>query len=191
MEGIRVDQGMQWSLSTGLAASYQHSYHEGIPDIPLKLYLAITSTVIWALLAQANPTEEEALIYYVIRQLKGAETRYEKTERLCLALVYTSWWLHHYFLAHKLHLMVKSEPVRYLLTRLILSGRLARWLLQLFEFDIICVTPKAIKGQAMRDMLALFPKEEEATITKEVPGALPKIEDEPWVMHFDGSSTTT
>ncbi|XP_068331421.1 uncharacterized protein [Pyrus communis] len=44
-------------------------------------------------------------------------------------------------------------------------------------------------------MLALFPKEEEATISKEVLGALPEIaaaavEEEPWVMQFDGYSTT-
>ncbi|KAB2617922.1 hypothetical protein D8674_013791 [Pyrus ussuriensis x Pyrus communis] len=65
--------------------------------------------------------------------------------------------LRHYFLAHKLHLMVKSE-----------LRRLARLLLQLFELDIICVTPKVIKSQTVIDMLALFPEEEEATISKEV-----------------------
>lgn len=72
--------------------------------------------------------------------------------------------------------MVKSDLVRYLLTRRILSGRLAHWLLQLSEFNIICVTPKAIKGQAVIDMLVLFPKEEKATIAKEVPGVLPGID---------------
>ncbi|CAL9000322.1 unnamed protein product [Prunus brigantina] len=66
--------------------------------------------------------------------------------------------LRHYFLAHKLQLIVKSDPVRYLLTRPVLSGRLARWLLQLSKFDIMCTTPKAIKGQAVIDMLALFPR---------------------------------
>ncbi|RXH71269.1 hypothetical protein DVH24_018624 [Malus domestica] len=55
-------------------------------------------------------------------------------------------WLCHYFLAHKLHFMVKSDLVKYLLTRPILYGRLACWLLKLSEFDIICVTHKAIKS---------------------------------------------
>ncbi|XP_070677876.1 uncharacterized protein [Malus domestica] len=61
--------------------------------ILLKLYLAIISNVVGALLAQDNPAWEESPIYYVSRQLRGAKTHYEKTERLCLALFYGSQWL--------------------------------------------------------------------------------------------------
>ena len=57
-----------------------------VPSIPLKLYLAATSTIVRALLAQDSSVGEEALIYYVSRQLRSAETRYEKTELICLAL---------------------------------------------------------------------------------------------------------
>ncbi|VVA31951.1 PREDICTED: LOW QUALITY PROTEIN, partial [Prunus dulcis] len=103
--------------------------------------------------------------------------------------------LRHYFLAHKVQLVVKSDPVRYLLTRPVLSGRLARWLLQLSEFDIVCTTPKAIRGQAVIDMLALFPEVEESTLSKEVLGELPEVvatvvEEASWTLYFDGSSTT-
>ncbi|CAL9005499.1 unnamed protein product [Prunus brigantina] len=76
-----------------------------IPGLPLKLYLAATSTAVGALLAQDDHSGEET------------EMRYPKTELLCLALVYAAQRLRHYFLAHKLHLIVKSDPVRYLLTR--------------------------------------------------------------------------
>ncbi|CAL8175771.1 unnamed protein product [Prunus armeniaca] len=96
-----------------------------IPGLPLKLYLAATNTVVGTLLAQDDHGGEENPIYYVSRQLRGAETRYPKTELLCLALVYAAQHLRHYFLAHKLQLIVKSDPVRYLLTRPVLSGRLA------------------------------------------------------------------
>ncbi|CAL2270465.1 unnamed protein product [Prunus armeniaca] len=166
-----------------------------IPGLPLKRYLAATNTVVGALLAQDDHDGEESPIYYVSRQLRGAEVRYPKTELLCLALVYASQRLQHYFLAYKLHLIVKSDPVRYLLTRPVLSGRLARWLLQLSEFDITCTTPNAIKGQAVIDMLALFPKVEESTISKEVMGELPEMvavvtEAGPWTLYFDGSSTS-
>ncbi|CAL9030023.1 unnamed protein product [Prunus brigantina] len=165
-----------------------------IPGLPLKLYLAATSTAVGALLAQDDHSGEESPIYYVSRQLRGAEMRYSKTELLCLALVYAAQRLRHYFLAHKLHLIVKSDPVRYLLTRPVLSGRLARWLLQLSEFDITRTTPKAIKEQAVIDMLALFPEVEESTISKEVLGELPEMvavvtEAKPWTLYFDGSST--
>ncbi|BFG24893.1 hypothetical protein CerSpe_111670 [Prunus speciosa] len=165
------------------------------PGVPLKLYLASTSTAVGALLAQDSSNGSENPIYYVSRQLRGAETRYPKTECLCLALVYASQRLRHYFLAHKLQLMVKCDPVRYLLTKPVLSGRLARWLLQLSEFDITCITPKAIKGQAVIDMLALFPEVEESTLIEDIPGELPEVVavaagEEPWTLYFDGSSTT-
>ncbi|KAK9911758.1 hypothetical protein M0R45_035649 [Rubus argutus] len=134
---------------------------------------------------------------YVSRLLQGAEARSPEAERLCLALVYTAQKLRHYFLAHKLHLMVKIDLVRYLLTKPVLSGRLARWLLQLSEFDITCITPRAIKGQALIDMLALFPEGDTVpTLSKEVLGELPEestlvIQEDLWTLHFDGSSTTT
>ncbi|XP_008231232.1 PREDICTED: uncharacterized protein LOC103330426 [Prunus mume] len=143
-----------------------------IPGLPLKLYLAATNIAVGALLAQDDRSGEESPIYYVSRQLRGAEMRYSKTKLLCLALVYAAQRLWHYFLAHKLHLIVKSDP-----------------------FDITCTTPKAIKGQAMIDMLALFPEVEESTISKEVLGELPEIVDvvteaEPWTLYFNGSSTS-
>ncbi|CAL8174482.1 unnamed protein product [Prunus armeniaca] len=76
----------------------------------------------------------------------------------------------------------------------VLSGCLAHWLLQLSEFDITCITPKAIKGQAMIDMLALFPEAEESTLSKEFLGELPEMvfiatENEPHTLYFDGSYT--
>ncbi|CAL2247647.1 unnamed protein product [Prunus armeniaca] len=57
-----------------------------ILGLPLKLYLAATNTAVGALLVQDNHNGDENPIYYVSRQLRGAETRYPKTELLCLAL---------------------------------------------------------------------------------------------------------
>lgn len=65
----------------------------------------------------------------------------------CLALVYTSQWLRHCFLAYLLHSMVMAETKWYLLTKSILFGKLDRWSLQLLEFDITCMTLIVIKGQ--------------------------------------------
>ena len=126
------------------------------PEKPLLVYLAATSNAIGALLAQENEEGEEKPVYYVSRQLHDAEKCYPPAERACLALVYASQRLRHYFLAHKLLLMVKSDPIRFLLTKPVLSGRLARWLLQLSEFDITCVVPKAIKSQEVIDMVTMF-----------------------------------
>ena len=71
--------------------------------------------------------------------------------------------------------MTKSHPIHSLLRRPVLSGRLAQWLLQLSEFEIIPITTTAVKGQAIADPLAWFPREEGWDVTDEVPGDLPEV----------------
>uniref|UniRef100_A0A2N9GSG2 RNA-directed DNA polymerase n=1 Tax=Fagus sylvatica TaxID=28930 RepID=A0A2N9GSG2_FAGSY len=145
------------------------------------------------------PTYEEGTerpIYYVSRALKDAETRYSGAERACLALIYASQRLRHYFLAHKIQLITKSHPIRSLLHRPVLSGRLAQWLLQLSQYEITTETPTAIKSQAIADLLAQFPGEDSSSISHEVPGEigealLADLADSTWTLKFDGSSTSS
>uniref|UniRef100_A0A2N9IPM6 Integrase catalytic domain-containing protein n=1 Tax=Fagus sylvatica TaxID=28930 RepID=A0A2N9IPM6_FAGSY len=127
---------------------------------------------------------------------KDAETRYSGAERACLALIYASQRLRHYFLAHKIQLITKSHPIRSLLHRPVLSGRLAQWLLQLSQYEITTETPTAIKSQAIADLLAQFPGEDSSSISHEVPGEigealLADLADSTWTLKFDGSSTSS
>ena len=96
---------------------------------PLKLYLASNNQAIGVLIAQDDEQRQEQPVYYVSRALKETETRYSRAERVCLALVYAAQRLRHYFLAHQVHLMMKSHPIRTLLQCAVLSRRLVRWLL--------------------------------------------------------------
>ena len=52
-------------------------------------------------------------------------------------------------------------------------------------------TPKVVKSQAIADLLAQFPGEEEFPLDDEVPREVVVAEEvrEQWVMKFDGSST--
>ena len=80
--------------------------------------------------------------------------------------------------------------------RLILSGRLAQWLLQLSEFEIIAITSTTVRGQAIVDLLANFLGEDSWDITDDVPReltavALMETAGAAWTLHFDGSSTTS
>ena len=59
--------------------------------------------------------------------------------------------------------------------RPVLSERIAQWLLQLFEFEIIAITPTTVRGQAIADLLANFPGEDSWDITDNVPGELPAV----------------
>ena len=58
--------------------------------------------------------------------------------------------------------------------------------------DLKMGTPKVVKSQAIADLLAQFPREEEFSLDNEVPGDVAMAEEvrEQWVMKFDGSSTT-
>ena len=107
--------------------------------------------------------------------LKDAETRYSRVEKACLSFIYVAQRLRHYSLAHTIYLMTKSHPIRSLLRRPILFGRLAQWLLQLSEFEIIPIALTAVKVQAIANLLAWFPGEEGWDVIDEIPGDLPEV----------------
>jgi ribonuclease HI len=160
---------------------------------PLRLYLASNGEAIRALVAQEDESGTEKPVYYVSKALKDAEKRYSGAERACLALVYASQRLRHYFLAHKIQLMTKSHPIRSLLHRPVFFGRLAQWLLQLSQYEIITETPTAIKSQAIADLLAQFLGEDSSSISHEVPGGVGEAllaDLAVWTLKFDGSSTS-
>lgn len=85
-------------------------------------------------------------------------------------LIYATQKLRHYLLAHPLNLVTKYNPLKYLLSRPAMSGRTARWLLQLNEFDVTIVAPKGLRSQALSDLLAKFLFEECETLHEELPG---------------------
>lgn len=106
-----------------------------VKEIPLTLYLTSIEKSIGALIVQEVQGPERP-VYYLSRSLRGAETNYSAIECNCLALVFATQKLQHYFHAHPVNLITRSNPLRYLLSRPAMSGKTARWLLQLNEFDI-------------------------------------------------------
>ena len=73
-----------------------------------------------------------------------------------------------------------------MLNRLVLSGKIGKWLLSLIEFLLVYHPQKSVKGQALVDFLADHPTQ--GTIEE---GDLPvcEVNVQPWVLKFDGSST--
>ena len=130
-----------------------------------------------ALIAQEDGGGTEQPIYYISRALKDAKTRYPRAKRACLAIVYASQRLRHYFLAYEVWLITKSHAIKALLQQPILSGRISQWLLQLSQYDLRMGTHKAVKSQAIADLLAQFPGEEEFPLDDEVPGEVAIAEE--------------
>lgn len=75
------------------------------------------------LLAQENENGKENALYYLSRVLVGAEHAYSPIEKLCLALVFAVKKLRHYMIAHRVTLISKVDPLKYLMTRPMLPGR--------------------------------------------------------------------
>ena len=98
------------------------------------------------MITQEHQQGADQPIYYVSQMLKDIETRYSRVEKACFSLIYAAQRLRHYFLAHTVYLMTNSHPIRSLLRGLILSERLAQWLLQLSEFEFIPIAPTTVKG---------------------------------------------
>ena len=65
---------------------------------------------------------------------------------------------------YSIHLVSRLDPLRYLFDRLVLTGRLMRWLVLLTEFDIQYVTQKSLKGSIVADHLASLPVSDDKPI---------------------------
>ena len=76
---------------------------------------------------------------------------------MCLALFISIQKLRHYMQAHVIHLVAKIDPVKYVLSRSIMSSRLANWAMAFQELEIAHVPQKAIKGQALANFFADHP----------------------------------
>ncbi|KAG5562371.1 hypothetical protein RHGRI_005194 [Rhododendron griersonianum] len=73
-----------------------------------------------------------------------------------------------------------------------MAGRSARWLLSLAEYEIICKAPRAVKSQALADLLAHFPSGQYEPPSEDLPGddfQAAQAEVGEWSLSFDGSST--
>ena len=75
------------------------------------------------------------LVYYCNRGLRGAEERYQRMEKLILALVTIARKLRPYFQENIIEIPTKY-PMKQVLHKPETSGRLMKWAIELSEFDI-------------------------------------------------------
>ncbi|XP_075111214.1 uncharacterized protein LOC142181692 [Nicotiana tabacum] len=118
----------------------------------------------------------------------GAELNYTPVEKICLALLYAIKKLRHYFEAYTIKFISRADPVKFVMTRPVLSGRLARWSILFNQYEITYTPQKAVKGQTLANFLAdhLLPAEWE--LSDEFPDEDVLFIEElpPWTMFFDG-----
>ncbi|CAN6721119.1 unnamed protein product [Malus baccata var. baccata] len=125
---------------------------------------------IGSLLAQNNEGGKEQAVYYLSRILTEVETRYSPVEKLCLALYFTANKLRHYMLPCHVHIIAKTDVIKYMLSKPMLTGRIGKWILALSEFSFQYVPQRAVKGQAIADFLAEHQESQDEIIN--IPGTL-------------------
>ncbi|KAL0368109.1 UNVERIFIED_CONTAM: Retrovirus-related Pol polyprotein from transposon.6 [Sesamum calycinum] len=116
-----------------------------VPGRPLILYVATQERSVGILLSQKNDKGKENALYYLSRTIMPNKLKYSPIEKLCLALIFSIQKLKHYFQSHSIHLVSKANPLKYVMEKSIISDRLARWCLQLQQFEITYVPQKVVK----------------------------------------------
>ncbi|XP_075641919.1 uncharacterized protein LOC142613438 [Castanea sativa] len=160
---IWCDQCQKAFMKIQMILADPHTMVAPVLEKPLLLYIENTKQSLGALRAQEQEGVEK-LVYYISRLMKGPKLRYSTAEKL----------------------VTKSNPVKYLLTRLQLSGRMAQWTILTSCLDIECIRPTAVKGQAVADMLANFLGTSDFSLPQQ---EIMVIEEQEWSMYFDGLST--
>ncbi|XP_062155173.1 uncharacterized protein LOC133863227 [Alnus glutinosa] len=143
----------------------------------LYLYLAVSQTAVSLVLVREELGKQRP-IYFTSKVLHGAEERYLRIEKLAYALVISARRLRPYFQAHAVRVLIEY-PLRKILHKPDLSGRLVNWVIELGQYDIEYHPRTAVKGQALADFVV------EMNETPDVE-ELPK--GSTWIVYVDRSS---
>ena len=105
-------------------------------DQPWHVYCDASAVAVGSALCQpAKDGGRDHPIAFASKQLTDAEQNYTTTEREALAMVFLVKKFRHYLLMNKVIFFVDHMVLRYLVNKPDLSGRLARWILLLTEFN--------------------------------------------------------
>jgi len=129
-----------------------------MPGRSLILYMTVLDESMGYMLGQYDESKKkERVIYYLSKKFTACEMNYSLLERTCCALVWAAHRLRQYMLSYTTWLVSKMDLVKYIFEKPALIGWIARWQVLLYEFDIVYVTQKAIKGSALADYLVQQP----------------------------------
>ncbi|CAJ2659887.1 unnamed protein product [Trifolium pratense] len=144
----------------------------------LYIYLSVASEAVSAALVRET-TQGQKPVYFTSKALQGPELRYTQIEKVALALINAARRLRHYFLAHTI-IVRTDQPIKSLLGRPDMAGRMLKWSLELSEFDIRYESRKALKSQVLADFVAEMTSPASST-----------SEADKWTIFVDGASSST
>ncbi|XP_073138852.1 uncharacterized protein [Henckelia pumila] len=143
----------------------------------LLIYLAIFAEAVSAVLVSEIGRAHKP-VYYISRNLHGAELRYTKIEKLALALVTVARKLRPYFQSHPI-IVLTNHPLKQIVSSPEASRRMVKWAVELSQYGIEYRSRPAIKAQILADFLIKMTVSQEESSTQT------------WMVYVDGSSTST
>ncbi|XP_074577531.1 uncharacterized protein LOC141833939 [Curcuma longa] len=156
---LRKAQKFQWNADCDRALEELKAYltqlprlAKALPGEPLLMYLSTTEAAVSSVLVKEEEQGQQP-VYFFSRLLKDAETRYTSLEKLAWTVVLSTRRLRPYFLSHPVTVLTNSNLGK-VLTQPEFSGRLAKWTMELSQYDIRYQPRVAIKAQALADFLA-------------------------------------
>ncbi|KAK0599830.1 hypothetical protein LWI29_009014 [Acer saccharum] len=191
-QSFKKGKGIEWNEDCEKAFQALKDYLGQVPLLSkpetgetLYIYLSVSEAATSSVLVRQEDGIQKP-IYYTSKALLPAETRYSPAEKMALALITVARKLRPYFQAHKIGVYTNC-PLKLILQKPEISGRLTKWAIELSEFDMEYLPRTAIKAQAVADFVAEFtkPSIEVARMMEEQSQKIFK-----WQLHVDGSSNT-
>ncbi|XP_022019433.1 uncharacterized protein LOC110919474 [Helianthus annuus] len=182
----------QWTPEAGSAFREMKNCLIRLPTLtapvkgePLVMYLSASDKAVGAVLL-VDRQGIQTPVYYVSRTLNDPETRYAIMEKLVLALIHESRRLRRYFTNHVIHVLT-NYIIGNILARPKISGRLAKWAIELGGHNVVFRPRPTIKGQVLADFMTevLDDKDREC---KAMEKAERQHTEEPWLLYTDDAS---
>ncbi|GKV50913.1 hypothetical protein SLEP1_g57592 [Rubroshorea leprosula] len=183
-KALQEPKNFQWTEACQQAFDELKQYLASAPLLSkpvdgesLYLYLGVTAEVVSSVLLREENKNQKP-ICYVSKVLQGAEQNYPVAEKAAFALVYTARKLRAYFQSHQI-VVYTDLPLRKILQKPELSGRLIGWSVELSEYDLKFQPRTTIKGQAIADFLVECISATEKDKALDYPA---------WVLYVDGAA---
>ncbi|KAK0580108.1 hypothetical protein LWI29_036450 [Acer saccharum] len=189
---LRKNKAFEWNDDCEKALQELKNYLKSPPLLSkpkdnetLFIYLAVSDTAVSAVLVREEGSSQHP-VYYVSKTLLNAETKYSRLEKLALALVMAARKLRPYFQCHSIKVLT-AYPLKNILHKPELSGRLTKWAVELSEYDISFHPRSAMKSQVLADFITDFTPGESVQAEQELVALT--VSSGVWTLSVDGSSS--
>ena len=114
-------------------------------DVEFHVHVDVSCIALGSVITQEGDEGLDHPITFTSRRLSKAEKNYSTTEREGLAMVYMLQKFRHYLLGSQFKMYMDHFALKYLVNKLVLVGRICRWLLLFQEYDFeVIVKPRRL-----------------------------------------------